>query len=347
MTLSEAVKRLLMRQSLTRGQSRSVFAHLMDGQATPVQLASLLVALRMKGEVVDELSGAAEAMRAAAVPVQCKAKVIVDTCGTGGDHQGSFNVSTATAFIVAGAGYVVAKHGNRAISSQCGSADVLEELGFPLVNDPKIIEKCLHEVGIAFLFAPYFQPAMRYATPVRRELGCRTIFNLLGPLTNPAHPNVQLVGVFHPDWILPMARTLVQLGIRNGFVVHSQGHDEIVLSGKTQAAEIWSGHITLQLWSPKDFGARPRKDSLRLGSRSKQARVMLKVLRGEHNMYRDVVCANAAAAILAARRQERVSKPGLTLMEAFDIAQESLDKHRALEKFDLLRDTLRAAVKHV
>ena len=264
------LKTLLDKRSLTRDQVRQAFTQLMEGKLTPVQIAALLTALRIKGETVEEITGAAEAMRAAAVPISFSAEAVVDTCGTGGDGQGTFNISTAAAFVVAGAGFVVAKHGNRSISSRCGSADILEELGLWVEGDSRAVEYCLAKVGIAFLFAPVFHPAMRHAMPVRKELGVRTLFNLLGPLTNPVRPNVQLVGVYDAAWLQPVAKVLVQLGCKNGFVVHGEGHDEIILSGPTQVAEIREGRVRVQSWTPKQFGLVRRAAPLTAGGTSER-----------------------------------------------------------------------------
>jgi anthranilate phosphoribosyltransferase len=313
----------------------------MKGDITAAQVAAFLTALRMKGETVEEITGAAEAMREAALPVRCGAAVVVDTCGTGGDGTGSFNISTAAAFVVAGAGFTVAKHGNRSVSSQCGSADVLEEMGLPIEIAPELAQTLLREVGIAFLFAPRYHPATRHAAPVRRELGIRTIFNLLGPLSNPARPNVQLVGVYDAVLVESIARVLVHLGCRQGAVVNGGGHDEIVLSGPTQVAEIIDGRVHKRIWSPKDFGLK-RQPALshRGGARQKNAEFFYRLLRGEGCPFREIVAVNAAAAIQAAARQ---SKQALSLPEAYQIALNSLDEKKALGKFEALK----AAVKRL
>lgn len=335
---AESIQRLVDGHSLSREESRAAMTLLMSGQATPIQIASFLTALRMKGETVDEITGAAEAMRAAALPVHCKAKVVVDTCGTGGDGQGSFNVSTGAAFVVAGAGYTVAKHGNRSISSRCGSADLLEQLGIPLETTPAVAEESLKQVGIAFLFAPAFHPAMKYAMPVRKELGIRTLFNLLGPLTNPARPTVQLIGLYDPARVESIARVLVQLGCRQGCVVHGQGHDEIVLTGSTTVAEIQDGSVSLKTWTVRDFGLTPLSDGQITGGTARDnADILLKVLKGECNAFRDVICLNAAAAICAASRQ---AQSPLTLRQSYQAAQDSLDQKRALQKLEQLKDFL-------
>src|SRR5258706_14001246 len=201
-------------------------------------------------------------MREAAVRVQTDKKPLVDTCGTGGDGKSTFNVSTAAAFVVAGAGFAVAKHGNRSVSSLCGFADVLEAFGIPMEPDPKRAEECLKTIGFAFLFAPAFHPAMQHAMPVRKELGTRTIFNLLGPLSNPARPTAQLVGVFDPYWLKPVAEVLHKLGCESAFVVHGQGEDEVTLSGPTDVAELHQADVRIATWRPEDFGykVQPREE---------------------------------------------------------------------------------------
>lgn len=348
MTFTAVIKKLLDGKSLSRQETQEAMSQFMGGGVTPVQMASFLTALRMKRETIEEITGAAEAMRNAAVAVHCKANPLVDTCGTGGDGQGSFNVSTAAAFVVAGAGFVVAKHGNRSVSSQCGSADVLEELGIPIQATPAMVEECLNEIGVAFLFAPAFHPAMKVAMPVRKELGVRTIFNLLGPLTNPARPNVQVVGVFEEAWVEPIAHVLVHLGCRNGAVVHGQGHDEVILSGPTWIAEIQEGHVRLHTVSPKDFGLRScPAEALKGGDRQRNAEIILQILKGEQGPFRDSVCMNAAVAIRAATRQAEDVRREMTLQHAFDSAQTSIDQKKALGKLEALREKLTAGeIKH-
>jgi len=337
----EVLNQLLDHKSLTREQVRDLFAQLMKGELTHIQTAALLTALRSKGETVEEITGAAEAMRAAAVTVPFEAPVIVDTCGTGGDGKGSFNISTAAAFVVAGAGFTVAKHGNRSISSKCGSADILEAVGIPVESDAATVKDCLEKAGIAFLFAPAFHPAMKHAMPVRKELGVRTVFNLLGPLTNPLKPNVQLIGVYDPALVQPVAKVLVQLGCQNGFVVHGEGHDEIVLSGSTVVAEIREGRVHAETWIPKDFGLTKQPDPLTAGgTAATHAKTLLNLLKGEKSTLRDVVCMNAAAAILAATRQSGGAGPGLDLKHTYAIAQNSVAEGRALAKLEKLRETL-------
>lgn len=342
MTFAEVVRKLTDKKSLTRKEAAEAMGHLMQGQATPVQIAAFLTALRMKGETVDEIAGCAEAMRAAAIPVRRVSKLVVDTCGTGGDGQGSFNISTAAAFVVAGAGFCVAKHGNRSVSSRSGSADLLEAVGIPVETTAAVVEGCLKEIGLAFLFAPSFHPATKAVTPVRRELGIRTIFNVLGPLTNPARPDVQLIGVYEESWVRPIADVLVAMGCDEGLVVHSDGHDEIVLSGSTTVAEIVGGQVHMRTWKPADFGLSPhKKASLNGGTADHNARIFMQVLHGQPGVYREAVCVNAAALIRSATRLRE--KKTITLKEAYQVATDSIDRKLALGKLEKLKDALKGA----
>lgn len=339
MTFAQAIQKTAARQSLSQEEARGAFGQLMEGNASAVQIAALLVALRVKGETVDELAGAAEAMRAAATAVHCEASPIADTCGTGGDGQGSFNISTAAAFIAAGAGLTVAKHGNRSVSSRSGSADVLEALGLPVETKAQTVERCLKEIGLAFLFAPSFHPAMRHAMPVRRELAIRTIFNLLGPLTNPAGPQVQLIGVYDPVWLKPVAEVLLRLGAKESVVVHGRGHDEIVLSGPTQVAEIRNGVIHAEEWRPEDFGVQTRSgEDLKGGTPGENAKILLSILQAEPGPYRDAACMNAAAVLAAASRFR--GGPVLSLRDAYQTACGAIDSKQALGKLEALRKRL-------
>ncbi len=313
----------------------------MRGEVTPVLISAFLSALRVKGESVDEITGAAEAMREAAMPVHTDRKPLVDTCGTGGDGKSTFNVSTAAAFVVAGAGYAVAKHGNRSVSSACGSADVLEALGIPMETEAKRAEECLKKIGLAFLFAPAFHPAMKHAMPVRKELEARTIFNILGPISNPARPTAQLIGVYDPVWLKPMAEALKRLGCEAAYVVHGQGEDEIVLTGPTDVAELHQGEVRMDTWRPEDFGykVQPRQEP---GGRTpaEYSRILLEVLNGRQGFHRNVVCINAAAAIRAAARTKAGGSKTIGLKEAAVLAQKSLDSKAALGKFEQLKELL-------
>jgi anthranilate phosphoribosyltransferase len=341
MNITPLLHKLMDRRPLTRAEAHEAFSALMSGEVSPVVMAAFLAALRVKGESVEELTGAAEAMREASVPVRTDRKPLVDTCGTGGDGKSSFNVSTAAAFVVAGAGYAVAKHGNRSVSSQCGSADVLEALGIPMESDPKRAEDCLQKMGLAFLFAPAFHPAMKHAAPIRKELGGRTIFNLLGPLSNPARPTAQLVGVYDSNWIKPMAEVLQKLGCEEAFVVHGQGEDEIVLTGPTDVAELHQGHVRVETWRPEDFGfkVQPREDA-KEKTPADYSRSLLEILNGRQGFQRNVVCMNAAAAIRAAARTKAGGSKNPSLKEAVVTAQKSIDSKAALRKFQELKEAL-------
>jgi anthranilate phosphoribosyltransferase len=327
---SDALQKLVRRESLTREEARIAMAELMGGTVPPVQIAAFLVALRVKGETVSELTGAAEAMREAAVALEHEVPVLTDTCGTGGDGQGTVNISTAAAFVVAGAGFPVAKHGNRSVSSRSGSADVLEALGIRVEQTATEVRQCLKSCDIAFLFAPAFHPAMRFAGPVRKDLGLRTVFNLLGPLTNPARPAVQLVGVYDPAWVEPVAEVLMQLGCRAGAVVHGQGHDEIILSGPTEVAELADGRVRRGMWHPEDFGLATQTDaSLAGGTAVENAARLEAVLCGQAGPYRDAVAMNAAAVIRAASALDSKAPRRLSLKEACQLAVQSIDSGKA------------------
>jgi anthranilate phosphoribosyltransferase len=341
--IQSAVAKLVDRKSLTFLEAQQAVTEIFSGQATAAQVAGFLVGLRMKGETPEEIAGCAEAMRTAATRIHLSAPVIVDTCGTGGDGQGGFNVSTAAAFVVAGAGFTVAKHGNRSISSHCGSADVLEALGVKVDAPVAVVERCLKEVGIGFLFAPAFHPAMKHAMPVRRELAIRTVFNLLGPLCNPAGANVQVIGVFSARHLDVMAKVLVRLGTRHSLVVHSAGYDEITLSGPTLAVEIVEGRLKKRRFLPKDFGLKAcPKAALQGGDKEENAEILRRIFRGEKGPQRDVVVANAAAAILVAGRAGGESKLR-NLKDAVRVAEHALDSGAASERLRLLSETSQQA----
>ncbi|MFQ5779086.1 MAG: anthranilate phosphoribosyltransferase, partial [Terriglobia bacterium] len=302
----DALGRLLEGKSLSRADARAVMEALLRGQATEAQIGALLTALRLRGETVEELVGFAEAMRRHARPIfppeGRPAGPLLDTCGTGGDGAGTFNVSTAAALVAAGAGALVAKHGNRSLSSRCGSADVLEALGVNLALEPEQIAACIREVGIGFLFAPFLHTAMQHVQAARRQLRVRTVFNLLGPLTNPAGVEAQVVGVFDARWLEPLAKTLGKLGVRHAFVLHSRdGLDEASLSDATEVAELNAGAVRRYELTPEDFGLpRAPRDALQGGDAETNARIIERILRGERGPQRDVVLMNAALALVAA-----------------------------------------------
>ncbi|HWM87981.1 MAG TPA: anthranilate phosphoribosyltransferase [Kofleriaceae bacterium] len=307
MDIRGAIARVMAGESLARQEIADVFGTIMDGEATAAQIGGLLVALRMKGETAEEIAGAASAMRARALPIVCPdPERAVDTCGTGGDGSGTVNVSTLAAVVVAAAGATVAKHGNRALSSRAGSADVLEALGIAIDAPTPVVERCLAEVGIGFLFAPAYHAATRHAAGPRRELGTRTIFNLLGPLTNPARVGCQVVGVFDSSWCETVAAALGQLGAVRAFVVHgADGLDEIAVRGPTIVAE-WSGErggVVMRELTPADFGlAEADPAGLRGGEAAENAAVVNRVLAGESGPVRTAALLAAGAALVVCGR---------------------------------------------
>ncbi|MFQ5742842.1 MAG: anthranilate phosphoribosyltransferase [Acidobacteriota bacterium] len=322
--LRSAIGRVVAGEDLSREEARLAVESIMRGEATPSQIAGLLVALRMKGETVDEIVGSAEAMRAAALRLHVAVDNLVDTCGTGGDGAGTFNISTTAAFVVAGAGVPVAKHGNRAISSACGSADVLEALGVTLLSEPERLASCLAQAGIAFLFAPFQHPAMKHAVGPRRELAIRTIFNLLGPLTNPAGARRQLVGVYDGGLVSTLAEVLGRLGSERALVVHGAGGlDELSTLGPSQVAE-WDGEgVRAYQIDPQQLGLPASEaDQLRGGSKEENAATIRAVLEGREGPARDIVVLNAAAAIYAGGGVDSI-ETGL------DVARESIDSGAA------------------
>ena len=323
----DALHKTAKREHLTAEEAAAAMNEILTGEAGPVIVSGLLVALAMKGETVDELVGFARTMRARAakVPlVALKGSSLVDTCGTGGDSSNSFNISTVSALVVAGVGVPVAKHGNRSISSRCGSADVLEALGVKVDLKPEQVGASIESVGIGFLFAPLIHPAMRHAQPVRGELKMRTVFNMLGPLTNPAGAGAQVVGVFYAKLVPMIAEALVGLGLKRGFVVHgSDGLDEITTTGPTLVAEIADGKVLERQLTPDDFGLRTAQSSdLVGGDREANAAIAREILMGRAGPKRDIVVANAAAALVAAGRAEG-------FQEAAGIAAESIDSGAA------------------
>lgn len=309
MTIQEAIAATLDRQDLSGDQIEAVFTSIMGGEATPAQIGGLLVGLRAKGECVTEIVGAARAMRAHGRSITPQRTHLVDTCGTGGDRGHTFNVSTAAAIVAAAAGIGIAKHGNRAMSGKVGGADVLELLGVRIDLEPEAVQHCIDTVGIGFLFAQVFHPAMRHAAGPRRELGVRTIFNLLGPLCNPAAVRRQVVGLFAPEWIRPMAEALMQLGAEHALVVHgAAGIDEISLCGPTQVAEIRDGRLTTFVLTPEEFGFAPCDvEELRIASPEDSASRIRAILDGARGPATDVVLLNAAAAIYVGGAAESIA----------------------------------------
>jgi len=327
----EAIQKTVEGNDLDRKEAFSVMEEIMGGGATEAQIASFITALRMKGETVDEISGFAQAMRQNATRITPDADELIDTCGTGGDAPSTFNISTASAFVAAGAGVRVAKHGNRSVSSQCGSADVLEELGVNIEVPPETVEECINEVGIGFLFAPMLHKAMKYAIGPRREIGIRTVFNILGPLCNPAFTNAQVLGVYHHSLVPIMAKVLGNLGAKHALVVHGADRmDEISNTGASIVAEFKNGILAEYSILPEEFGLeRCTIDDLKGGEKKENADILRNVLSGEHGSKRDVVLLNSAAALVAADKANSI-KDGLIF------AAQSIDSGAALDKLEKL-----------
>ena len=304
--------------TLSREEAASAFDSMMSGEATPSQMGGLLMALRVRGETVDEITGAARIMRAKALTIDAPPGTI-DTVGTGGDGSGSFNISTASALVVAGCGVPVAKHGNRAFSSKSGAADVLTALGVNIDCDMAIVRRCLWEIGICFLMAPRHHSATRHVAPTRVELGTRTIFNLLGPLSNPAGTRRQLVGVFAPEWVVPMAEVLGRLGAEHAWVVHGSGMDELTTAGTTTVAEFKDGKVVEFEVEPEEAGVKPATiDQLKGGEPAHNAALVRDLLGGSHGPLRDIVLLNSAAALLIAGRVDTLRAGAEKAAQAID-----------------------------
>ena len=329
--IREAIETIVSGRSLTFEQAARVMEEIMSGGATPAQIAAFITALRIKGETVDEIAGLASVMRAKAIPVKVTPPV-VDTCGTGGDNSSSFNISTTAAFIVAGSGLKVAKHGNRAMSSHCGSADVLEACGVKIDLGAEAVAKCLETIDIGFMYAPVFHPAMRYATTPRREIGIRTVFNILGPLTNPARAQFQVIGVATIELGEKIAPVLHRLGIKHALVVHgTDGMDEISIASRSLVWEVnESGVLPAYEVSPQYFGFKEAKlTEIRGGTPEDNAQILRGILSGEQGAKRDVAVMNAAAALVAGNRASNLN-------EGARLAEKAIDSGRALEKLDAL-----------
>jgi anthranilate phosphoribosyltransferase len=331
--IKEAISKVIAKTDLTEAEAEAVMREIMQGEATDAQIASYITGLRMKGETVEEITGSARVMREKAVPIKLDARYQVDTCGTGGDMAHTFNISTTAAFVVAAAGVTVAKHGNRSVSSKSGSADVLQALGVNIEIPSHRAEECINEVGIGFLFAPMMHLAMKYAIGPRREIGIRTIFNLLGPLTNPARVTSQIMGVYSADLTGLLARALGNLGAARAFVVHGMdGLDEITITGKTKVSEFRDGRVTDYFIHPSDFGFPAGKiEDLRGGDAKDNAVIATEILKGRKGTRRDIVLMNAAVALVAAGRTAEF-KEGITL------AAKSIDSGAALKKLEQLKE---------
>ena len=331
--IRDSIRKLIEKQDLSREEAYDAMTEIMTGNASEMLIAAFLTALRMKGEVVTEIAGCAQAMREKSTKIETKHVNVIDTCGTGGDSLGTFNISTAAAIVACGAGAVVAKHGNRAISSKCGSADVLTALGVDIEIPKEKVEQCLDSVGIAFLFAPLMHGAMKYAAPVRRELGIRTVFNVLGPLTNPAGARRQVLGVFDKRLTELLARVLLDLGTERAMVVHGEGGlDEISTLGKTAISEVKDGSVTSYEFDHSSVGI-PQGTLAEIvgGDAEANARIVRDILDGKKTPQRDITVLNAGAAIYVAGKAASF-RDGVTL------AKESIDSRRASKKLQELVD---------
>ncbi|MDP9132521.1 MAG: anthranilate phosphoribosyltransferase, partial [Nitrospirota bacterium] len=329
--IKDALHKLADRADLTALEAETAMGEIMDGTATSAQIAGYLMGLRMKGETVEEIAGSVQAMHARAIKIRVGDSQVVDTCGTGGDRAHTFNISTTAAFVVAGSGLTVAKHGNRSVSSKCGSADVLAALGVSIDLPPERVADCVNEGGIGFLFAPLYHSAMKHCAEPRQELGIRTILNILGPLTNPAGARLQVVGVFDAGLTELLARVLMHLGAQHCFVVHGMdGLDEITLTERTRISEGKAGVVSTYLVDPSEFGLRRvNLKELVGGNAQDNAAITRDILRGRKGPKRDIVCLNAAPALVAGRKAK-------TLQEGFEVAQRTIETGAALEKLDRL-----------
>lgn len=344
--IKNAIKKVVEGTSLTQEEATDVFNEIMSGKVTEAQIGSFLTALRLKGETVDEITGAATIMRKMANSIDVTASIdidreeinideetILDTCGTGGSGTNTFNISTACAFVVAGCGVKVAKHGNKSVSSQCGSADVIEELGINLDLPPKKVEDCVKKIGIGFLYAPLFHSAMKNAIGPRREIGIRTIFNIVGPLTNPAGANAQVLGVYEDKLTNVMAKVLRNLGTKYAFVVHGLDTlDEVTITGQTKITELKNKKIKTYYVKPQDFDLPVAElEDIRGGDVSENAQTILNILKGEKGPKRDIVLLNSALALVAAVKARDFN-------EGMKLARESIDSEKAYKKLEALRE---------
>ena len=331
--IKEALTKIVSGNDLSIVEAKEVMGEIMRGEATQAQIGAFLTALRMKGETADEIAGCALAMRESAIPVKPKRNQLVDTCGTGGDGKGTFNISTTVAFVAAGAGLAVAKHGNRSISSRCGSADLLQALGVNLELNPERVAQCIDEVGIGFLFAPKLHPAMKHALAPRQEIGLRTIFNILGPLSNPAQAKRQLLGVYDSDLTELMAQVLRALGSERAFVVHSaDGLDELSVTGLNKISELHNGRIETYYLDPQNLGfPRARLSDLTGGTAEENVTITKALLKGERGPKRDVILLNAAAVLIVGGKTSSFAD-GLGLVaEAIDNGSAQRKLHQLVE----------------
>lgn len=331
--IQEAIQKVVNGENLTEQEAIDVMNIIMGGEATDAQIASFITALRLKGETIEEITGCARVMREKATKIQTNRPLVVDTCGTGGDGAHTFNISTTAAFVAAGAGVPIAKHGNRSVSSRCGSADVLKTLGVNIEVEPDVISRCVDKIGIGFLFAPLLHGAMKYAIGPRREIGIRTIFNILGPLTNPAGAQAQVLGVYDANLTEPLAKVLNNLGSKHVFVVHGKdGLDEITTTTDTQVSELANGAVRTYTLNPEEVGiSKATSQDLIGGTPEENAVITLDILQGKSGPKRDIVLLNTAEAIVAGGKADN-------LRQGIDIAVDAIDSGRALEKLEALKE---------
>ncbi len=330
--IKEAISKVVNGEDLTEREAVDTMNEIMSGEATPAQIASFITALRLKGETIEEITGCARVMREKATKIKTNQSILVDTCGTGGDGAHTFNISTTAAFVVAGADIPVAKHGNRSVSSLSGSADVLKALGVNIEVGPEVVGRCIDEIGIGFLFAPLLHGAMKYAIGPRREIGIRTIFNALGPLTNPAGAQTQVLGVYDKNLTEPLARVLGNLGSKHVFVVHGEdGLDEITTTTNTYVSELVHGEVRSYTLNSTELGI-PKAEAQDLagGTPEENAAMTLAILQGESGPKRDIVLLNAAAAIVTGGKADN-------LQDGIALAAETVDSGEALEKLEALK----------
>lgn len=332
--IKECIKKLVDGLDLSGAESEKAMNEIMSGEATPSQISALITALRIKGETIEEISGFAKIMRSHAIKLSLRSDYYVDTCGTGGDVSGTFNVSTVSSFVAAGAGVKIAKHGNRAVSSKCGSADLLEKLGIKIDIPPEKVSECIDNIGIGFIFAPLFHQAMKYAAPTRKEIGIRTVFNILGPVSNPANTKGQLMGVYSPKLTNVMANVLKNQGCETAIVVHGMdGIDEISISGTTKISHLSNGIIKEYSVEPENFGIKRQPLSSIIGGSSEEnAAIAVNILEGkEKGPKRDITVLNAAAAIV-------VGKKALDIKEGIELARKAIDSGSAMGMLQKLKE---------
>ncbi len=335
--IRDAIRMVADRQTLSEQDAWAAMGAIMDGEATPAQIAAFITALRLRGETVDEIAGFSRAMRERAIRVVPRVDRLIDVVGTGGDRVSTFNVSTTASFVVAGAGGYVAKHGNRAVSRQSGAADVLEALGVNIQVAPEVVQRCIETIGIGFMFAPIYHSAMKHAAGPRKEIGIRTVFNILGPLANPASASSLLVGTYDPSLVRIMAEVLNELGIRRAMVVHGDGMDEITTLGSTQIAELRDGRVKVTMFEAASVGiAVPNPDQISGGTPQQNAEIATAILRGEKGPRRDLVVVNAGAALVTGDLAEDIR-------EGVGLAARAIDSGAAYEKLEELRVHTRAA----